>query len=467
MRIAGLSVVVLMLTGGTLLAQAPGQVVSLTAADGKPLRWQFEVGFGDESASDRWEAFLGALLAHFDRDGNVRLEAEEVGRMMPLSRANGDLLTMNFSLLDADRSGAVSRAELHAYCQNNGFRPVTIVVEAPSPDDQRLANRFLAWLDKNNKGRLDAKDWQAAAATMSRYDLNEDGYLDRDELLNDTPNLADAAARSGSVSVGAGTPEVLLEINLDAQQPNIVVRQDKKGRVAAIPTLADSGCRRYRDVAGGWTLTIEPRCERPDVASAGDFLIAQLQAATGGEAGMSLDDIADDPALGAFRELAPWADRNGDERLRPEELKKYVELVAAALAAQVWVTLVDHAENPFPLLDGDRDDRLSYRELATAGSVLFPATATGSDVRHFELRFGSAPIRSWGGMFIPAIRDRRQPSVPVSEAPAWFAALDANGDFIVSPLEFLGPPDLFRRLDADRNGMLTPEEAESAGAARR
>jgi hypothetical protein len=43
--------------------------------------------------------------------------------------------------------------------------------------------------------------------------------------------------------------------------------------------------------------------------------------------------------------------------------------------------------------------------------------------------------------------------------------MDANADGDVSLAEFLGPPDAFRRLDADADNLLSPEEADPAATA--
>jgi hypothetical protein len=41
--------------------------------------------------------------------------------------------------------------------------------------------------------------------------------------------------------------------------------------------------------------------------------------------------------------------------------------------------------------------------------------------------------------------------------------MDANGDGYVSPREFLGTPEQFRKLDRDGDGLISPEEAAAAG----
>jgi hypothetical protein len=40
--------------------------------------------------------------------------------------------------------------------------------------------------------------------------------------------------------------------------------------------------------------------------------------------------------------------------------------------------------------------------------------------------------------------------------------MDRNGDGYVSRQEFIGPADLFDKLDTDHDGRISPEEAERA-----
>ena len=49
-----------------------------------------------------------------------------------------------------------------------------------------------------------------------------------------------------------------------------------------------------------------------------------------------------------------------------------------------------------------------------------------------------------------------------ADVPAWFARMDRNGDGDVSRHEFLGPTELFRKLDRDGDGLLGPDEARAA-----
>ena len=46
----------------------------------------------------------------------------------------------------------------------------------------------------------------------------------------------------------------------------------------------------------------------------------------------------------------------------------------------------------------------------------------------------------------------------------WFQKMDRNRDGDISPREFLGPRDTFKKIDADGDGLISREEAEKAEA---
>src|SRR5262249_35478296 len=149
------------------------------------------------------------------------------------------------------------------------------------------------------------------------------------------------------------------------------------------------------------------------------------------------------------------------------ELKAYLELVELGMAAQVWVTATDRGCNPFSFLDRDGDGRLSYREQLAAPDLLGGHPAMKGLPAQFELSFAGPAVKSWGGLAIPAVKRPVAAPVALRGAPAWFRAMDRNGDGVLSPREFLGPPDLFRKLDADGDGVISIAEAARATCRKR
>jgi len=297
-----------------------------------------------------------------------------------------------------------------------------------------------------------------------KLDLNEDEFLDRAELLASTssdPRPGKPQVRLGAVGDDADTV-LRLNIGTKAQPASIEGKSADRFRLTA--AAAPNGLHRLQGPEGRWWATFRAIRVTPAVGSAREFLVSQFKTALGDRAVLTKVDLEQDRTLSGLQELFRYADRNADNRLSLAELEDYLKLVELGVRAQVWIKVMDRGRNPFPYLDADGDDRLSYRELTRTCDLLAGhTTETNSLPWQFQLSFGGPSVASWGGVPIPAVAKR--PSLGVADAPEtprWFQAMDRNGDGVVSPREFVGPPEVFRKLDADGDGVISAEEAARA-----
>lgn len=105
------------------------------------------------------------------------------------------------------------------------------------------------------------------------------------------------------------------------------------------------------------------------------------------------------------------------------------------------------------MLDADHDGGLSRRDLRTAPKRLKKAGVLVDG----KLDLTRVPRT------ILATVSRGHPTsllrIGARTGPSWFQAMDRNGDGEVSERESLLPGEAFKKLDADRDGMISAQEA--------
>jgi Ca2+-binding EF-hand superfamily protein len=198
------------------------------------------------------------------------------------------------------------------------------------------------------------------------------------------------------------------------------------------------------------------------------FYLAQFKGAAGDKpAPKSL--FEDDPTAQVLAGLFDAADRDGDGKLALAELEAFFDLVERGIGCRVIVTVADRGRNLFDRFDADGDGRLDLGELLRGGRTL-PAELAGEKPLErsavpasYRLGAGRGPVGdSFGPVPFGAAPRSKPPAAVPARGPAWFRAMDRNGDGFVSAQEFVGPPDLFAKLDTNGDGRISVDEVEAA-----
>jgi len=426
----------------------------------KPVRLRLEVTDGNKHSEAAWTTFLDRLLAHFDRDGNGALSEAEAQRVFPLPLTNGDTVAPHFATMDADRNGSVTPAEFRAFYRARGFTPVAVVVRTAPAEAFALSEALFRHLDRNNDGKLSAGELRQAAGLLKRLDDDEDEVLTAKELLGGDVG-ASLAKPAGvkSVPVGINIPDATLQLALAGKAALAT-----EGR--AFRLFADG--TRLQVPGGACPLTVSKDDPAAGLRAAKGFYLAQFKAAAGDKPATKAM-FEDDPTAQVLAGLFDTADRNGDGKLTLAELEAFFDLIELGVGCRVIVTVHDRGRTLFDLFDTNSDGRLDLGELLQAGRTL-PDELTRdrplerADVpASYRLVMGRGPVGdSFGPVPFGSATNPKLPAPPAPRGPAWFRAMDKNGDGFVSVREFVGPPGLFAKLDSDRDGRISVEEAEAA-----
>jgi Ca2+-binding EF-hand superfamily protein len=458
--------------------------------------------------------------------------------------------------MDADRDGFVTRAEFREHYRKNGLSPFQISTSGRRSSFVRINARtgmlggrassealnakLFALLDTNKDGKLSKAELEAAPKILGKLDRDEDEMITPDELLGQAERgtdfdpdglvlLADGLARGNDsrfvVLADGRTDRAMARRILDRYAPKgkkkveakklglskldrdedgwldaeelsrlseatpdveLVVRLGKRGEKEPFVEVLKKGksLKKLEATKDGVVLTIDnARLELrgPDAAESGGFRIdavaqykTQFKMADADNNGYL--DKREAERSPFFRGLFAVMDRDGDGKLYEKEMIAYLDQVAKfrkmVLKGCVSLVLRDEGKGLFDMIDVDGDGRLSVRELRNAAKVLMKLDQDGDGKvaanevpRNFRGAFelGAAGVAPTSLAFAVTIDGGGGPPPPAArtKGPLWFRKMDRNRDGDVSRAEWLGTDEAFKEIDADGDGLISAEEAEA------
>lgn len=413
---------------------------------------------GDASLEAKWGKFLDELFDYVDFDRDGTLSESEAKRLVPLPGAAG---------LKKDD---LTRANFQSACRAAGFTSIVSKVVPATATQLQASAVLFGRLDQNPDGALSKAELARVGDLFKRLDIDEDDALTREEILAATILQEKAKPEGQFVRVSA----------LDAKSQPAATFQLRLPRTGtkSIWNVSDSSEFKaeadHSDVVRFSLPGVTGSCDgsRNDfdgqLASTREFYAVSFQSALGGKPFLETSRMEDEPALQPVAVMLPFADRDGDGKLTPKEVEVFLNLVERGSRCQMTLTVGDPGPDLFALLDADRDGKIDRREASRAAEQLLGnrTTVRREDLaRHVSLTLEAGPAERAFGPIRFATPKRSVPSVTPKQpiGPAWYRAMDRNGDGLLTPKEFLGSPDQFAKWDTDRDGLLSASEAEAAG----
>ena len=164
-------------------------------------------------------------------------------------------------------------------------------------------------------------------------------------------------------------------------------------------------------------------------------------------------------------------DTDQNDKIFLDELLEYFSLRLESARSRVVLTIQEQGRTLFEILDTDRDQRLSFRELQVAADRLSLWDQDGDG----ELKESEVPLQyrlvlvrgnlpGFGNGFLNPNLGMNPQGIPAERTggPVWFLKMDKNRDGEVSSREFLGELSLFAEIDRNHDGFIDLNEAALA-----
>ncbi len=381
------------------------------------------------------------VLSHYDLDENEMLTAAELmpggednnpfGRPLEFGQASANT-DMGFLEIKPENVAGVSRQVLAHYDKDRNGK----LSQKEVAFDKTLFDK----LDANHDGQLDAKEFTAFFRGESDLELiARVGNMQQKDGM-----VANLLRKTGMPALQAVRAEVFNPSNRSMPLATKVQRSDPS---AVAFTLGDAHI--------GLSASEQQFRQFPR-----QFFEQQFREADAGK--KNVVDRKQAMSAQFLSQIFDIVDRNGDDKVTEQELKAYLDMQSEGAGCRLQLTITDEGRSLFELLDGNGDGRLSLRELRTGWARMKPMSRSDNGLsrddisRRLDVSVGQTQRR----VRVVQVQSR-QPILAAGQraAPLWFQKMDRNQDGDISPREFIGSDEDFRKLDADGDGLISIIEA--------
>jgi Ca2+-binding EF-hand superfamily protein len=431
---------------------------------------QFQVVFAGQPPPLRPDALNEKLFALLDTNKDGKLSRAEL-------TAAPDVLQK----MDLDDDETVNGQEIAGNAPSSIGSDVAFAVAMPGQQQQPPPPFFMVKPGEGGKDlarqllqRYGPKNQRPAARKLTRQnlgltqeafdklDVDGDGVLDSEELARFARRPPDLEIR-----VRLGKKEAReTAVELIGPKDGALAKKVRQGGDGSLAIDLGTTQLDLRREPGTSTVAVV-RAQR-------EQYIAQFRNADRDKNGYLDKGEADRSQF--FRGQFKMMDRDGDGKLFEKEMLAYLDkmkdLQAGATAACASLSVKDQGRGLFDMFDLNGDGRLSLREMRLMVNLVDKLDRDGDDavsrseIPHkyqVEVRQGPASGNQFGPRVLPRRPGMNQQPLPErTKGPMWFRKMDRNHDGDVSRREFLGTDEEFRKIDTDGDGLIDDKEADAA-----
>lgn len=440
-----------------------GRVMLLTNMG--PMLLDLHVAYGKESVISRFDRAVDEVMkiARGDQSDAVTWKTLLIhprfkdGQFGNPASGTYQAQTEMIRQYDTTQNGRVDRNELIRYLTNNQTsQAISFLTSNDRRSESREASPLALWLDRNEDGKLDAKEIATASERLQLRDANDDALLTPNELVDAAPTnngmMTPRPRRRKTLEPKAGW---LFSIN-DAEESWSDIR------VAWETLYSGSQPVRREDLAFGSRLFDELDL---DTDGQLDNIEMEMLAEIDADLELKVDFGVAPPRVELLASRIPPASIYALIQLQSNRLtlrlsNTVLDLFAVSAAEQASIQQDSQSQLFLDQTDKNKDGELTPEEYATANApfLQLPFVTFDLDGNNILSKGELDTIaRQRGQITRNLLRIRAD-----NQGDALFPTLDANADGRLDAREIANAPNALSGLDHDGDGIVRNSEYTSA-----